>query len=101
MVSRVVILISCILNLDWIVSSILTPTYYPLLKISSLHLVEPFLAAELEGVQNLFSSAAETSDKRRDIWPSSEEAFRSLKARSVMCTWDERVKRTFIVSFTL
>lgn len=75
----------------------LTTTYYPLVKISSLHLIEPFLTAE--SVQNLFSALSEMSGGRRDVWPSSEEAFQSLKAQSTIRGWDERVVKIFIVSF--
>ena len=41
----------------------------------------------------------EIADKRRDIWPSSEKAFRALKGRPNFSPWDERVLRIYAVSF--
>ena len=38
-------------------------------------------------------------DKRRDIWPSSEEAFDALKAGAAWSAWDERVLKIYAVSF--
>jgi len=35
---------------------------------------------------------------RRDIWPSSEEAYKVLKARPAWKAWDDRVLKIFVVS---
>jgi hypothetical protein len=43
---------------------------------------------------NMLSSGAE---KRRDTWPSKEEAYKIMKSRGVWSTWDDRVLRLFIV----
>lgn len=38
---------------------------------------------------------------RRDIWPSREEAYKSLKARPAWKAWDDRVLKIFVVSVIL
>ena len=76
----------------------LAPTYHPLLKISSLHLFEPSVVGP-EMLQEWGSDLPDLSDKRRDIWPSPEEAFQALKARPRSRAWDERILKIFVVSF--
>jgi hypothetical protein len=78
--------------------SILATTYYPLLKISSLHLVEPSLLIG-EVLQNFNLRLSEMVHQRRDIWPSSEEAFQALRVRPRSSTWDERILKIYVVSF--
>ena len=73
-------------------------TYYPLLEVWSLHLFEPFLLGEK--AENWGLQFNEMAGKRRDIWPSSEAAFQALKARPTCRTWDERIVKTLVVSFT-
>ena len=97
-VRRVVTLTSCMNSSPKIVPSMLTTTYHPLLKISSLHLIEPFLLGV--NIQNLFSPLSDMTNRRRDIWRSSKEAIQSLKVRPTMSTWDERILKIFVVSFT-
>ena len=97
-VRRVVALTSCMNSSPKTVPSMLTTTYYPSLKISSLHLIEPFLLGV--DVQNLLSPLSDMTNRRRDIWRSSEEALQSLKVRPTMSTWDERIVKIFVVSFT-
>ncbi|KAF8128914.1 hypothetical protein EV363DRAFT_1297453 [Boletus edulis] len=53
------------------VPSLLMTTYYPLLKISSLHLFEPFLLSEK--LQDWGPQFEKIADKRRDIWPNEED----------------------------
>ena len=82
----------------YIVPSILAATYYPLLQISSLHLLEPsFLVGEK--LQNLSLYLSGIVAKRKDIWPSLEEAFQEFKVRPRFCEWDERILKIFIVGF--
>jgi len=69
-------------------------TYYPLLKVWSLHLFEPFLLGE-KG-EDWGSQLTKMADKRRDIWPSSEEAFQALKSRPTCRTWDERILKILV-----
>ena len=42
---------------------------------------------------------ARIADRRRDIWPSSEEALHALRLRPGTRTWDERVLKILVVSF--
>ncbi|KAF8553493.1 alpha/beta-hydrolase [Imleria badia] len=72
----------------------LTPTYYPLLKISSLHLIEPYLAGE-KGL-NWSSRFAKLSATREDTWPSGEAAYQALRARRSFLDWDDRILKIFV-----
>ena len=42
---------------------------------------------------NLFLGA----QKRRDIWPSAEEAYMFLKSRPTWKVWDDRILRIYVV----
>ena len=42
---------------------------------------------------NLFLGA----QKRRDIWPSAEEAYTFLKSRPTWKVWDDRILRIYVV----
>ena len=70
--------------------------YSPTLKFESLIVCElmsmhPRYAEETQRV--LVKGAI----NRRDIWPSREEAYKTLKSRGVWKAWDDRVLRIFVV----
>lgn len=77
--------------------SVLSLGYSPPLRLECL------ILCELMAMGQRFSAAAATrfvggSIKRRDIWPSREEAYTSLKARPAWKVWDDRVLKIFVVS---
>ncbi|KAF8551877.1 alpha/beta-hydrolase [Imleria badia] len=72
----------------------LTPTYYPLLKVSSLHLIEPYLAGE-KGL-NWSSRFAKPSATREDTWPSAEAAYQALRTRRPFLDWDDRILKIHV-----
>ena len=88
-------LISCTRNSRGVVSSMLATTYYPLLKVSSLHLIEPLLVGQK--VRDLDGQLPKIADRQKDIWSCSEEAFRDLRARPFLRAWDERILRILVV----
>jgi len=51
----------------------------------------------VDGATDILVSGAE---KRRDIWPSKEEAYQALKSRGTWKSWDDRVLRSYVVSDT-
>ncbi|KIJ59896.1 hypothetical protein HYDPIDRAFT_140079 [Hydnomerulius pinastri MD-312] len=75
------------------VAMILSTTFFPLLKFSSMHLIVPMLVGKK---WNDFGLHLEKSaEKRRDIWPSAEDAFQTMKSRPTWRKWDERVLRIY------
>lgn len=79
--------------------SMLVTMYYPLLKISSLHLFEPCLLSEK--AQEWGLQLDKIADKRKDIWPNLEAVSEAFRAKPKLRAWDERVLRIFIVCFIL
>ena len=78
----------------------LADTYTPPLAFASLILVDPMLLREPRpgGPQlDLVSPAL----KRRDVWPSREDALRTLQARPSFQVWDPRILDIFVVRPTL
>jgi hypothetical protein len=80
----------------WI-HSILSTTYRPLIEYSSVIMVEPMLFS-FEMMKEQFNAGEAGALKRRDIWPSREDAYHSMKLRSTFQAWDDRVLRIFVVS---
>ncbi|KAF8452387.1 Alpha/beta hydrolase family-domain-containing protein [Boletus edulis BED1] len=70
--------------------ALLVTTYYPLLKISSLHLFEPTLAGE--SGQDHGYQIAEVVDKQTVVWNSSEDCLQQLGRRA----WDKRILKLFV-----
>ncbi|KIM38787.1 hypothetical protein M413DRAFT_237250 [Hebeloma cylindrosporum] len=71
--------------------------YYPKIQYASLILCEvmtmaPRFQSADPGKSNLFLGA----QKRRDIWPSAEEAYRFMKSRPTWKVWDDRVLRIYV-----
>jgi hypothetical protein len=69
----------------------------PIFKFSKLIIVEPMTSVE-GGVHldNLRSRLILNSFQRQNIWPSQEEAYKSLK-RGRTRKWDPRVVKAFMV----
>ena len=68
----------------------------PTVEFASLILVDPILGHDslLGGIPfDLYTPA----ERRRDIWPSFDEALKSLQSRSGFKTWDPRVLELYIV----
>ncbi|KAG7095543.1 hypothetical protein E1B28_006281 [Marasmius oreades] len=82
------------------VSLLLSTNFFPVIKFEAVILIEtmtmmkkssaPFISIET----NVLASG---SISRRDIWPSKEEAYQSLKSRAAWKVWDDRVLRTYTV----
>ncbi|KAF8878111.1 Alpha/beta hydrolase fold-1 [Infundibulicybe gibba] len=77
------------------ISLALALTFTPAIKFNSLILCEPMAMHQRftgKPSEMLIGGAA----KRRDIWPSREEAYRLLKSRPAWKVWDDRVLRIFV-----
>lgn len=61
-----------------------------------LILVELMSMNQKAGQSTAFLSTG--AAKRRDIWPSREEAYKQLKTRNPWKGWDDRVVRIYVVS---
>jgi hypothetical protein len=70
--------------------------YYPKIDFTAFILCEVMILPRKFGIaaKDFLSGGAE---KRRDIWPSKEEAYKILKARGIWKTWDDRVLRSYVV----
>ncbi|KAF9492694.1 hypothetical protein BDN71DRAFT_1451172 [Pleurotus eryngii] len=76
------------------VGLILSTTYHPRVKYSLLHLVEPMiLPTSPPGIPNVLEAGAV---KRRDIWPSKEEAMKAFNSRPSWQVWDPRILQTYV-----
>ncbi|KAN0094845.1 Alpha/beta hydrolase family domain containing protein [Tylopilus felleus] len=73
--------------------SMLATTFYPLLRIWSLHLIEPFLLGER--VKSWGFDFIGMAEQQRDMWPSSEDAFQSLRVHPALRICDERILKLF------
>lgn len=74
----------------------LVNTHMPTIEFASLVLVDPMLLLpERPGrkLPDLYSPAA----RRRDIWPSFEEALKSLQSRPSFQVWDSRILELYVV----
>lgn len=68
----------------------------PAIEFASLILVDPIIGHDslLGGIPfDLYTPA----EKRRDIWPSSDEALKSLQSRPGFKSWDPRILELYIV----
>ncbi|KAI0329983.1 hypothetical protein GY45DRAFT_1324220 [Cubamyces sp. BRFM 1775] len=79
---------------------ILSQTYQPPLPYVSVILIDPMLLPSWvdslppdAGTRNILLEGAE---KRRDIWPSREEAWQQFKSRPPWKIWDERVLKLYV-----
>ncbi|KAI0654112.1 alpha/beta-hydrolase [Cubamyces menziesii] len=79
---------------------ILSHTYQPPLPYVSVVLVDPMLlpswvdsSPSNGGTRNILLEGAE---KRRDIWPSREEAWQQFTSRPAWKIWDERVLKLYV-----
>lgn len=75
-------------------------TYQPELKPACLIMLE-IMCLKPDAVSKLMNLLTEGSGSRRDIWPSREEAYKSLKERRAWKSWDDRVLRIYVVRATL
>ncbi|KAF8346356.1 Alpha/beta hydrolase fold-1 [Amanita rubescens] len=76
------------------ISLLLSHGYYPRLRFSALILCEPMMMARefsAQGGLNL----SDTSEKRRDIWASKQEAYTIMKSRETWKKWDDRVLKIY------
>lgn len=74
----------------------LADTYAPPLAFAALVLVDPMLLRAPrpgEPTLDLVGGAV----KRRDVWPSREEALRTLQMRPSFKVWDPRILEIFVV----
>ncbi|KAF9037381.1 alpha/beta-hydrolase [Hymenopellis radicata] len=78
------------------VALLLSMTFQPAIRFEKLILVEIMTMNQVAAGTATF--LADGSAKRRDIWPSKEEAYKLLKARSPWKGWDDRVLRIYIDS---
>ncbi|KAF8902627.1 Alpha/beta hydrolase family-domain-containing protein [Gymnopilus junonius] len=69
--------------------------HYPKIRYASLIHCELMMVPEA-AVKHATDVVVRGSEKRRDIWPSKEDAYRTLKARGTWKTWDDRVLRSFV-----
>ncbi|KAG9313725.1 Alpha/beta hydrolase family-domain-containing protein [Chiua virens] len=76
------------------VAVMLSTTFFPLIKFSSMHLIEPvLLGSYAEGFgSHLIDSAA----NRRDVWESADDAYKVMKRRSTWQKWDDRTLRIYV-----
>lgn len=74
----------------------LADTYMPQLKFKSLVLVDPMLLRKPRPGEPQLDLQGPAS-KRRDIWPSREEALKSLQSRPSFQVWDPRILEIFVV----
>lgn len=73
----------------------LADAYLPTLRFTSLILVDPMLLRKpFPGEQE--PDLASGSAKRRDIWPSREEALKSLQSRPSFKIWDPRILELYV-----
>ncbi|KAJ2914575.1 hypothetical protein MD484_g5853, partial [Candolleomyces efflorescens] len=79
------------------VSLMLLAGHFPQVKFESL------ICCDLMCMHERFGGTAKEflvggAERRRDTWPSKEEAYKIMKARGTWKTWDERVLRIFVAS---
>lgn len=74
----------------------LADTYMPELKFASLILVDPMLLRKPKPGEPVLDLGGPAS-KRRDIWPSYEEALKSLQSRPAFKVWDPRILEIYVV----
>ncbi|EKM56754.1 uncharacterized protein PHACADRAFT_141668 [Phanerochaete carnosa HHB-10118-sp] len=77
------------------IALMLADTYFPTLKFASLILVGPALLHKLHPGE-LQPDPATPAAKRRDIWPSREEALKALQSRPPFKTWDPRILELYV-----
>lgn len=78
-------------------SRLLLQHIQPTFKFSKLIIVEPMISVEgSHHLHNLRSRLVLSSSRRQNIWPSQEEAYKSLKKGKTR-KWDPRVVEAFIV----
>ncbi|TFK67617.1 alpha/beta-hydrolase [Pluteus cervinus] len=77
------------------VSVLLSQNYFPLVKFTSVILCE-LMTMQQKYIAKPQVILVKGSSNRRDIWPSTEEAYKSFKSRGAWKIWDDRVLRTFV-----
>lgn len=77
----------------------LSTTFFPRIPYAAIHLVEPML------VHNRYEISPNKLElgavSRRDIWPTHEDAYRSLKSRAAFREWADTELRNYVVSKTI
>ncbi|KAH7912290.1 Alpha/beta hydrolase fold-1 [Hygrophoropsis aurantiaca] len=73
----------------------LSTTFQPSISYKSIHIFEPMIYGQ-QWELKLRDFFLDVALKRRDIWPSSEEAFNVMRNRSARKTWDERILKLFV-----
>lgn len=81
-------------------SSVLALSYQPELKPQCLIMVD-IMGINDHAAPAMMKFLTEGSIRRRDVWPSREEAYKLLKARPAWRAWDDRVLRAYVVSAML
>lgn len=86
------------LIIDWQYSRAILQNLEPKIKFSSVILVEPLLSpGGKEHVYSLRKRLVRSAYERRDVWPSREDAFQSLKMKT---SWHPRVIELFVVKIS-
>ena len=75
----------------------LSTTYQPPLRFSSLVLAEPMLLRAYRADETPLDLAA-GSARRRDVWSSRADALRTLQARPTFGAWDPLILQIYVVS---
>ncbi|KAG2007365.1 zuotin [Coprinopsis cinerea AmutBmut pab1-1] len=77
------------------VSLVLMTGHYPHVKFEKVILCE-VMCMNPKFVGRAGNFLTQGAEKRRDVWPSREEAYNILKDRGTWKTWDDRVLRSFV-----
>ncbi|KAF8452385.1 Alpha/beta hydrolase family-domain-containing protein [Boletus edulis BED1] len=73
-------------------AAILSTTFFPSIKFSSMHLIEPVMVGNHDPPSHLVDGA----ENRRDIWKSVDDAYVALKSRSTWQNWDDRILKIYV-----
>ena len=76
----------------------ISTTFFPLIKFSSMHLIEPIIMGKY--AQDYGSHLVRGAENRRDTWESTEDAYEMLRSRRTWQKWDDRILRIYVVSPT-
>ena len=74
----------------------LVNTYTPPIEFASLVLVDPMLLRQ-ERPGEILVDLLSPTQRRRDIWPSFEEALKNLQSRPSFQVWDPRILELYVV----
>ncbi|KAI0342214.1 alpha/beta-hydrolase [Trametopsis cervina] len=73
---------------------VLSDTYMPKITYESIFLVDPMFYRRTEA--NTIKSLPVLSGKRRDVWPTYEEAYKQFSSRPAYQVWDPRILKLYV-----